>query len=55
MLPYNDDIMRDVFHLIEESFQWLNEIVNPTFVKRLNILEIMTGVLGDHEESYKPL
>lgn len=43
-VPCNDDIRREAFQLIVESFQGLEDTENPSFAKRVKILEIVARV-----------
>ncbi|KAH9304037.1 hypothetical protein KI387_008441, partial [Taxus chinensis] len=43
-LPYNDDIMRDIFKHMVRSFQSLWNITRPYYSKRVKILETMAKV-----------
>ncbi|KAH9293473.1 hypothetical protein KI387_041324, partial [Taxus chinensis] len=40
-LPYNDDIMRDIFEHMVGSFQGLWNVTSPYYSKRVKILETM--------------
>ncbi|KAL3693858.1 hypothetical protein R1sor_007509 [Riccia sorocarpa] len=36
--PYDDDVLKDIFQLIVNIFQGLNEVSSPSFPRRVNIL-----------------
>ena len=50
MLPYIDDIMHKVFQLIEENLHDLHNIWGLAIEKRMKILEIMAGVMGNNDD-----
>ena len=41
LLPYSNDIMREILQLIVEALQGLNNITLPTFHKWRKIIELM--------------
>ncbi|KAH9287487.1 hypothetical protein KI387_031604, partial [Taxus chinensis] len=42
--PYSDDVLRDIFHLIVGIFRGLDEISNPSFGRRVSILETVARI-----------
>ncbi|KAL3693850.1 hypothetical protein R1sor_007501 [Riccia sorocarpa] len=42
--PYDDDVLKDIFQLIVNIFQGLNEVSSPSFPRRVNILETVAKV-----------
>uniref|UniRef100_A0ACD5Z4R1 Uncharacterized protein n=1 Tax=Avena sativa TaxID=4498 RepID=A0ACD5Z4R1_AVESA len=42
--PYEDSVMKDVFSIIVEAFQKLNDIESPSFGRRASILETVAKV-----------
>ncbi|KAL2634564.1 hypothetical protein R1flu_006043 [Riccia fluitans] len=42
--PYEDDVLKDIFQLIVNIFQGLNEVSSPSFPRRVNILETVAKV-----------
>ena len=43
-VPYNDDMMKEIFQLIEESFHRLDDTKQPSFDRRVRILETVAKV-----------
>lgn len=42
--PYNDDVLRDIFHLIVTTFRGLDNINSPSFGRRVTILETVAKI-----------
>jgi len=42
--PYNDDVLRDIFHLIVTTFHGLDNINSPSFGRRVTILETVAKI-----------
>jgi hypothetical protein len=42
--PYNDNMMKEIFQLIEESFHRLDDTRQPSFDRRVRILETVANV-----------
>lgn len=42
--PYSDDVLKDIFHLIVGTFRGLDETTNPSFGRRVSILETVARI-----------
>ncbi|EFJ15252.1 hypothetical protein SELMODRAFT_33372, partial [Selaginella moellendorffii] len=43
-LPYNDDVLKDLFELIVNTFKGLSDMQSPLYQKRVHILETVSAI-----------